>query len=120
MFVLLPLFALILMMNFYRSKLFYVEHLIYSFHLHCFLFLFLALLMVLHFIIPTNWNSLTGLLDFVAALIIIWYIYKSLRVVYGRSGWRTVTKMIGMSFAYFFAFAICMALLLMFTVFSAV
>jgi len=120
MFVLLPLFALILMIAFYRSKKFYVEHLIYSFHLHCFIFLSLALLMILHFIIPTSWNALTGLLDFVTALIIIWYIYKSLRVVYGRSGWRTVTKMIGISFTYLIASTICFSLLLIFTVFSAV
>jgi len=119
MFVLLPLFALILMISFYRSKKFYVEHLIYSFHLHCFLFLFLALIIILHFIIPTNWDTLTGFLDFAAGLVIIWYIYKSLRVVYGCSGWRTVTKMIGMSFAYFFAFSICLSLLLLITVFSA-
>ncbi len=120
MFVLLPLFALILMITFYRSKKFYVEHLIYSFHLHCFLFLFLAIILVLHFIIPANWDSLTGLLDFAAALIIIWYIYKSLRVVYGRSGWRTVTKMIGISLTYLLAFTICFTLLLIFTVFTAV
>jgi hypothetical protein len=120
MFVLLPLFALILLISFYRSKKYYVEHLIYAFHLHCFIFLFLAMLMALNFIIPHNWDTLSGWLAFAAGLIIVWYIYKSLRVVYHRSAWRTITKMIGMSLAYLSVFTICMIALLTIMVFTAV
>jgi len=119
MFVLLPLFALILSTTFYKSKKFYVEHLIYSFHLHCFIFLFLTVLMILKFVIPASWDTLEGWLEFAATIAIILYIYKSLRAVYHRNGWRTITKMIGMSVTYSIVFFVCFMILLGITVLTA-
>jgi hypothetical protein len=120
MFVLLPLFALILTITFRRNKKFYVEHLIYSFHLHCFLFLFLAIFMIIKFVIPDNWGTLTGWLTLAVILTIFWYIYRSLRVVYNRGRWRTITKMIGMSISYSIVFGICWLFLLLITIATAV
>ncbi|MFI5137614.1 MAG: DUF3667 domain-containing protein [Sphingobacteriales bacterium] len=120
MFVLLPLFALILTITFRRNKKFYVEHLIYSFHLHCFLFLFLAILMIIKFAVPDNWDTFTGWLTFAAVVIIFWYIYRSLRVVYNRSRWRTISKMTGISISYSIVFGICWLFLLLFTFVTAV
>jgi hypothetical protein len=120
MFVLLPLFALILQISFYKSKKFYVEHLIYAFHLHCFIFLFLTILMILKFLIPANWDAVIGWLDFAAFIAIILYIYKSLRAVYHRGRWRTITKMMGMSITYSTVFLVCFVILLTITVFTAV
>jgi len=119
MFVLLPLFALILMVTFYKSKKFYVEHLIYAFHLHCFLFLFLTIVMLINMCIPGSWKAVSGLLTVGVVVAITWYIYKSLRVVYHRSRWRTIFKMIGMYLVYFFAFMVCISLLVMITIFTA-
>ena len=51
MFLLLPICALIMMVAFRKNHKYYVEHLIYSFHLHCFIFLFLAMIMVLQWMI---------------------------------------------------------------------
>jgi len=119
MFVLLPLFALILMITFYKSKKFYVEHLIYTFHLHCFVFLFLAMLMILKFIIPDSWVTVNGWLNFGATIAILWYIYKSLRSVYHRNRWRTITKMIGISLTYSVVFFICFVFLLALTIVTA-
>ncbi len=120
MFVLLPLFALILMITFRRSNKFYVEHLIYSFHLHCFIFLFLAMIMILELIIPSTWSTLTDWLSFAAVIAIIWYIYKSLRTVYHRNRWRTITKMMGISITYSVVFGICFLVLLLITIVTAV
>ncbi|HTH81615.1 MAG TPA: DUF3667 domain-containing protein [Mucilaginibacter sp.] len=108
MFLLLPLFALLLRITFWKNKKFYVEHLIYSFHLHCFLFLFLAIIMLAQMAIPTDWHTVRDLLYWFASLSIIWYIYRSLRVVYHRTAGRTITKMIGLTFSYAFVFSICM------------
>jgi hypothetical protein len=47
MFLLLPLCALIFKITFWRNKKFYVEHLIFTFHLHCFIFLYMAIIMIL-------------------------------------------------------------------------
>jgi hypothetical protein len=111
MFLLLPIFALILRIAFWSSKKYYVEHLIYSFHLHCFLFLFLAFIFILQMLLPTGWEIVNGWLIFFAVLYISWYIYRSLRVVYKRSRFRTITKIIGMSLMYLFAFTFCLCLL---------
>ena len=118
MFLLLPIFALILSVTFWKSKKFYVEHLIYAFHLHCFLFLFLAIVMLLEIIVPGSWK-LTGWINFLTTIYIIWYIYRSLRVVYHRNKFRTITKMIGISFIYFFMASMCMGLLVVITALTA-
>lgn len=111
MFLFLPLFALILKIAFIKNKKFYVEYLIYSFHFHCFLFLFITILMVIQLLIPHRFIDVIVIMDIAALLTILWYMYRSLRVVYGRSPLRTVTKMIGISFSYFVVFAICLTLL---------
>jgi hypothetical protein len=114
MFLILPLFALILLIAFRKNKKYYVAHLIYSFHLHCFLFLFLAAIMLLGMALPVRWG-LNGWLDLITAIGIIWYIYRSLQVVYHRSRWRTLSKMLGMTLSYFFVFVFCMCLVLLMT-----
>lgn len=117
MFLMLPLFAVILRFTFWKSKKFYVEHLIYSFHLHCYLFLTMGSVILLEMIIPHSWG-LSNWLDGLASLYIIWYIYKSLRVVYHRGWFRTISKMIGMSIAYWCFFVICISLVLILTAIS--
>ncbi|MDO6390426.1 DUF3667 domain-containing protein [Pontibacter sp. BT731] len=98
MFILLPLFALILKLVSYRSKKYYVEHLIYSIHVHSFLFLFGAVLIVLDWILPffSDWIELFGL------VVIFWYIYRSMRNIYRSSRWRTIYKFFLLAFAYSF------------------
>jgi hypothetical protein len=114
MFLMLPLCALIFQVTFWRNKKYYVEHLIYTFHLHCFLFLFLTIVMLLEIIIPTAWH-ITDWLNLIATLCIIWYLYKSLRVFYQRSAFRTVTKLLGATFMYLFVFIFCLVLLFVVT-----
>ncbi|CAN5209332.1 DUF3667 domain-containing protein [soil metagenome] len=120
MFFLLPLFALILRVTFWKNKKFYVEHLIYAFHLHCFVFLFLTIIMVVKMGIPVNWGTLLSWLNFLTTIAVLFYIYRSLRVVYHRSRLRTITKMIGMSFVYSFVFSICLVLLIIVTTLTVV
>jgi hypothetical protein len=112
MFLLLPLFALLLKITFWKNKKFYVEHLIYSFHFHCFLFLFLTIIMLLKMVTPNAWD-IDGYITTLAVFTIIWYIYKSLRVVYHRTAGRTISKMIGLFFSYTFVFSFCMVFLVM-------
>jgi hypothetical protein len=108
MFLLLPLCALILMIAFRDRTKYYVEYLIYTFHLHSFIFLFLAIIIIMKWLIPVA--QIDKLLDFFASITVIYYIYKSLRVVYSRSRFRTITKMIGAFTLYFFSFMVCLLL----------
>jgi hypothetical protein len=114
MFLLLPLAAVIIGITFRKNKKYYVEHLIYTFHLHSFIFLFLAIILLLQKIIPYGWGVISWL-NWLAAIYVAWYLYSSLRVVYQRSKLRTITKMIGISFTYLFAFIFCFALVLILT-----
>ncbi len=111
MFLLLPLFALILKVAFWKNKKYYVEHLIYSFHFHCFLFLSLTLLILLQLVIPSAWKIMDWF-TLLATLYIIWYIYRSLLVVYHRSRFRTISKILGVGAMYFAAFSFCLILLI--------
>ncbi|MDO3644980.1 DUF3667 domain-containing protein [Mucilaginibacter sp. L3T2-6] len=114
MFLLLPLFALILKISFWRNKKFYVEHLIFAFHLHCFLFIFLAFIMLLNLILPES-KTIADCIGLAATLYIIWYIYRSLKVVYHRSVFRTITKFIGIYVSYMVVFIACMMIVLFVT-----
>jgi hypothetical protein len=109
MFLLLPLCALIFKVTFWRNKKFYVEHLIFTFHLHCFIFLYLAIIMILQMTIPKPWG-IEGWLSFAGFIGINWYIYRALRVFYNRSHWRTISKMVGASFMYLLMFSICITI----------
>jgi hypothetical protein len=104
MFLLLPIFALILKVTFRKNHKFYVEHLIYSFHLHCFIFLLLTFFMLVELAVPASWDFV----NIIAFILIVWYVYRSLRVVYNRSPGRTITKMIGITVSYMVALIFCM------------
>ncbi|MBS7563355.1 DUF3667 domain-containing protein [Mucilaginibacter sp. Bleaf8] len=104
MFIMLPLFALLLKLAFYKNKKFYVEHLIYSIHLHCFLFLFLAALMLLQMALPEGFME--GLIILFAIGVIGWYVFRSLKTVYHRSSIRTFTKMSFVTLTYAIVFMI--------------
>ncbi|MCJ8211242.1 DUF3667 domain-containing protein [Mucilaginibacter sp. RS28] len=105
MFLLLPIFALILSIAFRKNRKYYVEHLIFSFHLHCFVFLFLSVSMLLQWIIPGK--AFHDLLDLAVMICLVIYVYKALRAVYHRGRGRTISKMFGMSFMYLMVFGIC-------------
>lgn len=98
MFILLPLFALILKLVNIRSKKLYAEHLIYSIHVHSFLFLFGSILIILKWLLPfvSNWTQVLGV------LVMLWYIYRSMRNTYRSTRWRTVYKCMLLAFAYTF------------------
>ena len=119
MFVLLPLFALILKLSFVKNHKFYVEHLIYAIHLHCFLFLFIAVVMIIRIMLPHSLGSIMDWVELFSTIAIIYYVYKSLKAVYHRSRARTISKMLGIGFAYSLAFILCITGLLIITALTA-
>jgi hypothetical protein len=120
MFLLLPMFAFILKLAFWKNNKFYVEHIIYTIHLHCYLFLFLIITMLLKMLLPESLHAVREVIDNISALIIIWYVYRSLRVVYNRSRWRTVSKMFGVSIMYTLVFAFSFFVILIITAVTSV
>ncbi|GAB1463727.1 DUF3667 domain-containing protein [Pedobacter sp.] len=115
MFVLLPLFALILKLVYLRKKKFYYEHLIYSFHTHSAIFL--------SFIIAPALKWLTGFvidvsswIEFAGLIYLVWYIYRSLRTFYNSTRWITVSKFLFLTFCYSVLLAVCFLGIIAFSV----
>jgi hypothetical protein len=105
MFILLPLFALILKLVYISRKRYYYEHLIYSFHVHSAVFLSYLILVGIQKAFGLFY-SIDTLLAFVWMSYMLWYIYKSLMVFYGSRRWVTVFKIFFLMFCYTILLAI--------------
>jgi len=97
MFVFLPLLAGIMKLFYWRPRHYYVEHLLLLLHNHACAFL----------VLPLAWG-LSALLPFAAGwtevavfLYLVWYMYRSLRVVYGQGPVLTMAKLAALSLLYF-------------------
>lgn len=92
MFLILPIFAMILKLVYIRKKRYYFEHLIYSFHVHSALFLVVLIVKFL------QWGigyvvDIGQWMIFLTMIYMVWYIYRSLRTFYGSTRWITLLKM---------------------------
>lgn len=103
MFVILPLYALLLKI-FYRKKGLYIQHLIHSFHIHSFAFFALTLCWLL--VLALNWEIETVI--FFIFLIISIYIYISLKKVYLQGYVLTFFKVFLIGTIYSFMLSIAM------------
>jgi len=85
MFLIMPLFALVLRLLYLRhgARFFYFEHLIFSLHGHAFFFL----VGVLTVVIPTS-----GVKTIFAAAIMLVYHFLAMRRVYGQGRFKTLLK----------------------------
>jgi hypothetical protein len=99
MFVLMPLFALLLLLFYRRKGTYYLDHLIFSVHFHSFAFLLLTLYVVT--------SRLTGSLVplLVVVLLIGAYLILSLRRVYRQP--RVITLLKAVSIGALHAVALC-------------
>ena len=96
MFFLLPLYALLLKLIFFGSRKYFVEHVVFALHLHTFIFLMVAVVMVL----PDEgfeWIEL-GILGWYLG-----YVFLALRRFYEQSKIRTGIKMVLLFVLYQFA-----------------
>jgi hypothetical protein len=109
LFILMPLFALLLLLFHYKLKRYYSEHLVFSIHLHSFIFLALSVCLILGNFIP-------GL--FFLSLLPLLYIYciKAFRKVYEQSITLSAFKVffIGLLYFAFIAASLIPAILISF------
>jgi hypothetical protein len=107
MFVFLPLMAAVMSLIYWFPRRYYVEHLVFFLHNHAALYLAMAL--------PRVFSLLGGVVPLftrvepwiagAVALYAPWYVYRSMRTVYGQGRMMTLTKIVVVSVAY------CIALL---------
>ncbi len=97
MFVLLPVYALLLALTYlWRRQFLFFDHLIVSLHFHSALFFAMSVGFLVSLLIGAGWVML--------ALLIYsnWYLYRLHRVVYGRSGYSSVLRTITLDVIYLF------------------
>jgi hypothetical protein len=105
MFLFLPLLAAGMMLMYWWPRHYYVEHLLLFVHNHAFGFL-LLLAAGVSALLPraTPW------IRFGLCLYIPWYVYRSMRVVYGQGRWLTFAKLVVLSFFYLVSGTLMVAL----------
>lgn len=109
-FLLLPAFALILWMFYYRNS--YVDHIIFSMHFHIILFVFLLLFLLLSYIIGYGEFVAQAFIGMLAGVVL--YLYLSMRRVFIQPVGLTLFKLIGVTIIYgaLFSFTFFIVLLL--------
>ena len=105
MFLLLPVAALQLKMLYWRRKKLYIEHLVFSIHVHAFIFSLLILTIILDF-------KLTMWLVIISSLI---YLYIAMKQFYGQSYSKTASKMFLLLLSYGITTILVMTLTLVVT-----
>lgn len=102
--ILMPFLAIILKLFYIKLDYYYLEHLIFSFHVHSFAFIVFAIICVFMKLVYVH-----PLIVLIGFLVLFIYLYKSLRKVYKQSRLKTITKLLFINIIYlvlFFSFAI--------------
>jgi Protein of unknown function (DUF3667) len=96
MFLFLPLLAGIMMLFYWRPRHYYVEHLLLLLHNHACVFVVLPLAWGVSALVPRA----SGWVDFAVFLYLVWYMYRSMRTVYGQGPGLTLAKLTALSLFY--------------------
>lgn len=94
MLVLVPIFALLLAVMHWKPRVFLIEHLVFSVHIHTVVFVALSLIALT--------TAILGDAGFLWAvwLILAIYLWMAMYRVYGRSWWLTSLKFVGLLLVY--------------------
>jgi hypothetical protein len=96
MFILLPLFALLLKIFYSWKKYYYVDHAIFSIHIHSFIFLLFLIDLLLDTLMHTSFFGL------ISILVIFVYFVLALKNTYHQSVFLSIVKASVISFLYAF------------------
>lgn len=107
LFLLLPVFALMLKAVYLRSRRLYIEHLVFSFHIHTFIFLMMIFGALVEILLPAALHSVSN----VFTATVPFYLVIAMRKVYGQSWPRTVVKFILLSLAQVVVFILSLVIM---------
>lgn len=96
MFVLFPLYALII--NCFYRKSYYLSNLVFSIHIHSIVYLVLMIIGPLESI-ESKSESLV-FVQLIPASYAVWYLLKAFKVMYKEPWWKTILKAMGVYFIY--------------------
>ncbi len=95
-FLLLPIFALILKLAYVRRNIRYMRHLVFSIHIHSFIFIVLTAVVALYLLFDSNLNTIISILLFAVPV----YFVVAIKKFYGQSIMKVVVKFLSVSFLY--------------------
>ena len=111
MFLFLPLMAAVALLFYWRRpRRLYIEHLVLFLHNHAFMFLLLTATAGLGALsaIDLPMFGVFGFAEFLLFLYLPYYVYRSMRVVYGDGRWKTVSKLLAIGTIYFLLLGVTM------------
>lgn len=113
-FLLLPFFALLLMIIFFKHKIYYIDHLIFSLHFHTVLFILLGFLELLKFLLSgLDFVQLINSLFFVIGTL---YLFLALKKVYPNKSIYIIMQQLVLFSLYTFGFLIALVFLMLATI----
>lgn len=108
--LMMPILALLLKLLYIRRRRYYVEHLVFSFHLHAFFFLLLSVLLLALPYTPGHWDWEAQGIG-IAALWIVLYIYWAMRRFYRQGRFKTFIKLCAIGYCYVLIFVVSFLLM---------
>ena len=108
MIIMMPIFALFL--ELVNRPYYYVEHVIFSFHCHAFMFFLISsIAFVSHYVVPAAWSSgFSSTVSTFVAFFLLFYFYKAMLNVYKQGYLKTFVKFIFLLFSYVFTLLIAL------------
>jgi len=109
MFILLPVFALVLKLLYLRRRRFYAEHFVFLLHVHAFVYLIFTVMLLMRGFLTLPWGLVLAFFAWTAM-----YIYLAMRRVYGQGRVVTFAKywLLGLSYIAILGISVPFALLL--------
>lgn len=95
-FLLVPIFALFLKLAYVRRRKNYIRHLIFSLHIHSYLFLLFTVLVTMHLTLPYDLGAMTTIFVFAFPIYTIW----AMKYFYGQRLTKVFFKFLGVTFLY--------------------
>jgi len=94
MFLFLPLMAAVMLLFYWQPRRLYAEHLVLFLHNHAFAFLLIGVSQILDAVMDLKLPlaGVLGIVNFLLFVYLFWYVYKSMRVVYGEGRFKTILK----------------------------
>lgn len=105
MLIMMPMLALVLKVFYIRSRFLYYEHLIFSFHIHTFLFLVTSVFLLLQF-------GVGGNVFWISVPILLVYPLLAIKRFYKQSWWKTILKSFIVSLLYLLILALSFMILI--------
>lgn len=105
-FLLMPLLALFIMINFRKNKIYYVDHLVFTIHGMTSYFIVSIIAQPMKKYIFGLDSTMSGIISTLVFIGVFWYLYAGLKLFYNRSKGVTIRKTIMVALLYTIAYGI--------------